>query len=117
MTQNIIESLYQTILSRKGADPGTSYTASLFAKGTAKIAQKVGEEAVETCIEALQGDVEKIKAESADLLFHLMVLWADQNITPDEVMQILESRAGTSGFEEKAKRDQKTPRPLTGEGQ
>lgn len=104
MSQHILQSLYDTILSRKGADPQSSYTASLFAKGTAKIAQKVGEEAVETCIEALQGDPEKIKAESADLLFHLMVLWADQGITPDDVLKVLESRAGTSGIDEKNSR-------------
>ena len=100
----VIESLYETILSRKGADPQSSYTASLFAKGTAKIAQKVGEEAVETCIEALQGDKEKIKAESADLLYHLMVLWADQDIKPEDVFAILEQRNGTSGHDEKAAR-------------
>ena len=100
----VIESLYETILSRKDADPQSSYTASLFAKGTAKIAQKVGEEAVETCIEALQGDKEKIKAESADLLYHLMVLWADQDIKPEDVFAILEQRNGTSGHDEKAAR-------------
>lgn len=102
--QDTLSKLYQTILSRKGADASTSYVASLYAKGTAKIAQKVGEEAVETCIEALQGDPEKIKAESADLLFHLMVLWADQGITPDEVMAVLEAREGTSGIAEKNSR-------------
>jgi phosphoribosyl-ATP pyrophosphohydrolase len=104
MTQNILHTLYQTILSRKGADEDGSYTASLFAKGTAKIAQKVGEEAVETCIEALQGDREKLKAESADLLYHLMVLWADRDITPDDVFSVLEKRMGTSGIEEKSSR-------------
>jgi phosphoribosyl-ATP pyrophosphohydrolase len=100
----ILDDLYKTILSRKGADAGTSYTASLFAKGTAKIAQKVGEEAVETCIEALQGNKDKIKGESADLLYHLMVLWADQGITPDEVYAVLEAREGTSGIAEKNSR-------------
>jgi phosphoribosyl-ATP pyrophosphohydrolase len=100
----ILDDLYQTILSRKGANPASSYTASLYEKGTAKIAQKVGEEAVETCIEALQGDKEKLKAESADLLFHLMVLWADQDIKPEEVYAILESRTGTSGIDEKNSR-------------
>ncbi len=104
MTDQMLEQLYQLILSRKGADPQSSYTASLYAKGTAKIAQKVGEEAVETCIEALQGDKEKLKAESADLLYHLMVLWADQGITPDDVLKVLESRQGTSGHTEKASR-------------
>jgi phosphoribosyl-ATP pyrophosphohydrolase len=104
MAKDILDALYQTILSRKGADAGTSYTASLFAKGTAKIAQKVGEEAVETCIEALQGNKDKIKGESADLLYHLMVLWADQGITPDEVYAVLEAREGTSGIAEKNSR-------------
>jgi len=102
--QSILNTLYQTILSRKGADPASSYVASLYAKGTAKIAQKVGEEAVETCIEALQGDPEKLKAESADLIFHLLVLWADQGIKPEDVYAVLESRMGTSGVDEKARR-------------
>jgi len=100
----ILDDLYATILSRKGADAQTSYTASLFAKGTAKIAQKVGEEAVETCIEALQGDKGKLKNESADLLYHLMVLWADQGIKPEEVYAVLEEREGTSGIAEKNSR-------------
>lgn len=104
MSGSIIQSLYETILSRKGADASTSYTASLFAKGTAKIAQKVGEEAVETAIEAIQGNKEKLAQESADLLFHLMVLWADQGLTPDDILKVLESRAGTSGIEEKNSR-------------
>lgn len=99
-----IQSLFDTILSRKGADPASSYTASLYAKGTAKIAQKVGEEAVETCIEALQGDKDKLAAESADLLYHLMVLWADQGLTPDDVFKILQAREGTSGIAEKNSR-------------
>ena len=104
MASTVIEELYKTILSRKGAEADTSYTASLFTKGTAKIAQKVGEEAVETCIEALQGDKEKIRQESADLLYHLLVLWADQDIAPDEVFSVLEKRSGTSGHDEKASR-------------
>src|SRR5690606_385198 len=98
------DELFRTILSRKGADASESYTASLFARGRAKIAQKVGEEAVETCIEALQGDKEKLAAESADLLFHLMVLWADAELTPDDIFSILEQRQGTSGYAEKAAR-------------
>ncbi len=101
---DIINQLFETILSRKGADPESSYTASLYAKGTAKIAQKVGEEAVETCIEALQGNKEKLTQESADLLFHLMVLWADQGLTPDDVFKVLESRIGVSGIDEKNSR-------------
>ena len=101
---DIIEKLFAVIESRKGADAASSYTASLLQEGTAKIARKVGEEAVETCIEALQGDKEKLKQESADLLFHLMVLWADQGLKPEDVMKVLESRLGTSGHDEKAAR-------------
>lgn len=104
MTKDILQNLYETILSRKGADPASSYTASLYAKGTAKIAQKVGEEAVETCIEALQGNKDKLAAESADLLYHLMVLWADQGLTPDDVFKILTEREGISGITEKNSR-------------
>ena len=101
---DIIQKLFETIQSRKGADPATSYTASLLNEGTAKIARKVGEEAVETCIEALQNNPEKLAQESADLLFHLMVLWADQELKPDDVYKVLESRLGTSGHDEKASR-------------
>lgn len=104
MSDEIIKKLFETIQSRKGASADSSYTASLFEKGTVKIAQKVGEEAVETCIEALQGDKEKLAAESADLLYHLMVLWADQGLTPDDITKVLEGRIGTSGLDEKASR-------------
>lgn len=101
----ILNELFQIIEGRKGADPKSSYVASLYAKGTAKIAQKVGEEAVETCIEAIQGDKQKLAEESADLLFHLIILWADQGLTPDDIMSILKSRLGTSGHDEKASRN------------
>jgi phosphoribosyl-ATP pyrophosphohydrolase len=104
MSSDTLAKLYETILSRKGADPESSYTASLFAKGTAKMAQKVGEEAVETCIEALQGDKEKLKEESADLIYHLMVLWADQGIKPEDIFAVLEAREGISGIAEKNSR-------------
>lgn len=104
MSDHIIDELFDIIEGRKGADPESSYVASLFDKGTAKIAQKIGEEAVETAIEALQGDKEKLAAESADLLFHLMILWADQGLKPDDIMTVLKSRLGTSGHDEKAAR-------------
>lgn len=106
MSSKIIEDVFEIIQSRKNADAEGSYVASLFDKGTAKIAQKVGEEAVETCIEAIQGDQEKLISESADLLFHLMILWADQGITPDNIYAKLQSRLGTSGHDEKANRAQ-----------
>jgi phosphoribosyl-ATP pyrophosphohydrolase len=104
MNKHIINELFEIIKSRKDAEPESSYVASLFDKGTDKIAQKVGEEAVETAIEAIKGDKEKLTAESADLLFHLMVLWADQGLKPDDVFAELQSRLGTSGHDEKASR-------------
>jgi phosphoribosyl-ATP pyrophosphohydrolase len=100
----VLERLYATVLSRKGADPETSYTAKLFSRGTPKIAQKVGEEAVETVIEAMRGDPDKIAAESADLLYHLLVLWAQTGVDPADVWAKLQAREGTSGIAEKASR-------------
>jgi phosphoribosyl-ATP pyrophosphohydrolase len=104
MPNEILNTLFKTIEARKNADATESYVASLFEKGTAKIAQKVGEEAVETCIEAIQGDKKKTAEESADLLFHLMILWSDAGITPENVTEILEKRMGISGHDEKASR-------------
>ena len=78
--------------------------ASLFAKGREKIAQKVGEEATETVIAALSGDPAKLTSEAADLLFHLMILLADGNISIDQVFAELDRREGVSGIAEKAAR-------------
>jgi len=100
----VLDRLYATVEARKGADPSGSYTAALFAKGRAKIAQKVGEEAVETVIEAMAGDPAKLTQESADLLYHLLVLWADAGVTPDDVWAALAKREGTGGLAEKASR-------------
>lgn len=97
----VLDSLHATILSRRGADPDSSHTARLFSRGRAKIAQKLGEEAVETVIEGVRGDKAKLAEESADLLYHLLVLWADAGLDPAEVYAILESRKGVSGIEEK----------------
>lgn len=88
-----LDALFAVIESRRGADPDTSYTAKLFERGTAKIAQKVGEEAVETVIEGMRGDQARLVSESADLLYHLCVLWADQGVQPDAVWQELAKRA------------------------
>jgi phosphoribosyl-ATP pyrophosphohydrolase len=99
-----LDRLYGVIESRRGADPTTSHTANLFHKGRAKIAQKVGEEAIETVIEAMRGDKELLLGESADLLYHLLVLWADCGIKPDEVWTKLLARDGVSGIAEKAAR-------------
>ena len=102
----VLDALYAVLVSRKDADPETSYTARLFAKGEAKIAQKLGEEAVETVIEAVRGDNAALAAESADLLYHLLALWAARGVTPDEVWTALQERQGTSGLAEKASRSE-----------
>ncbi len=89
---HILDELYSVILERKGADPAESRTAKLFSRGVAKIAQKLGEEAVETVIEGVRGDRERLTEDSADLLYHLLVLWADQNLEPDAVWEALRQR-------------------------
>ena len=102
----ILDRLYETVLSRKGADPASSYTAHLYSKGTAKIAQKLGEEAVEAVIEAMRGDRDKLAQESADLLYHLLVLWADAGLDPAQVYRVMAGRTGVSGMDEKKARRQ-----------
>lgn len=97
----IVDQLYQTIAARKGADPATSYTAKLFSKGRGKIAQKLGEEAVETVIASLTETPERLVGESADLIYHLLVLWADCGVQPADVWAELERRQGISGIAEK----------------
>jgi phosphoribosyl-ATP pyrophosphohydrolase len=97
----LLESVIQT---RRKGDPSTSYVARLTRKGRAKIAQKLGEEAVETVIAAIQDDKEALKGEAADLIFHLIVLLADAGLTLDDVRAELTRREGTSGLEEKANR-------------
>jgi phosphoribosyl-ATP pyrophosphohydrolase len=104
MADHVLEQLYQVILSRRGADPAQSNTAKLFAKGKKKIAQKLGEEAVETLIEGVKGDKDGVVTESADLLYHLLVLWAAVDVKPSEVWEALRAREGISGIAEKASR-------------
>ena len=87
-----LDDLYTVIASRKGGNLEESYTASLFDKGIAKIAQKVGEEAVETVIDGVSGPKERVISESADLLYHLLVLWAARDVKPDEVWAELGKR-------------------------
>ena len=96
-----LERLWRVIESRRGADPATSYTAKLFARGNAKIAQKLGEEAVEAVIEGVRGDRAALIGESADLLYHLLVLWAALGVSPKDVAGELRRREGTSGINEK----------------
>ena len=99
-----LDRLWQVVLSRRGADPETSYTARLFARGRAKIAQKLGEEAVEAVIEGVRGDPAKLVAESADVLYHLLVLWAELGVSPDDIAAELTRREGRSGIAEKRAR-------------
>ncbi len=100
----ILENLFATIESRRGADAGSSYTARLLAKGRAKIAKKTGEEAVEVVVAALAEGRQELAAESADLLYHLLVLWAAAGVRPRDVWAQLAKREGVSGLAEKAAR-------------
>jgi phosphoribosyl-ATP pyrophosphohydrolase len=99
-----LERLEATIAARRAADPDSSYVARLNAKGVPKIAQKVGEEAVETVIAALQDDRAGLVGEAADLLFHLMVLLGAKGVPLAEVLAELDRREGVSGIAEKASR-------------
>ncbi len=99
-----LDRLFKAILDRRGGDPETSYTAKLFHRGRAKIAQKLGEEAIETVIEAIKDDKAKLAQESADLLYHLLVLWADAGLEPIDIYDVLAAREGVSGIAEKASR-------------
>ena len=101
---NALDELFATIASRKGADPSTSYTAKLLAAGGEKCAKKFGEEATEAVIAAIQKDKTELAKESADVLYHLAVLWAASGLTPDDVYAVLKSREGQSGLDEKASR-------------
>jgi phosphoribosyl-ATP pyrophosphohydrolase len=98
LNAQILDELYAVIESRKGADPDTSRTAQLFHRGVEKIAQKVGEEAVETLIEGVRGDKIRLAEESADLLYHLLVLWADQDVRPEAIWEALAKRRETSAM-------------------
>jgi len=103
-TGQILDLLYATVAGRKGSDPEKSYTAKLFAKGRKKIAQKLGEEAVETVIAALVESPENVVGESAALLYHLTVLWAEVGVKPEQVWAELAKRQGISGIDEKNSR-------------
>jgi phosphoribosyl-ATP pyrophosphohydrolase len=100
----VLERLYRTIVSRRGSDPQTSYTAKLFAKGRQKIARKVGEEAIEVVVAAMTETPERLADESADVLYHLLVLWAEAGVQPGEVWAKLAARESVSGLAEKEAR-------------
>lgn len=103
-TRKIFDRLEQVIETRKGADPKSSYVAKLFGKGREHIAKKVGEEAVETALAANVGGKQELVSESADLMFHLLVLLADAGLSLDDVAKELAQREGISGIDEKASR-------------
>jgi phosphoribosyl-ATP pyrophosphohydrolase len=105
--EHVLDRLYDVIDSRKGADPNTSYTARLFSRGRQQIAKKLGEEAVEALIEGIRGDKPKLVGESADMLYHLLTLWASVGVKPEAVWAELDKREGLSGIAEKAARKQK----------
>jgi phosphoribosyl-ATP pyrophosphohydrolase len=102
--RDILERLERAIAARRGADPGTSYVASLNAKGLDQILEKVAEEAVETVIAAKGGERDSIVHETADLLFHCMVMLSWHGVPLAEVLAELERREGRSGIDEKASR-------------
>jgi len=100
-----LDRLFATIAARQAAgDADQSYTAKLLSQGVEKCAKKFGEEAVETVLASVSGDKQHLAAESADVLYHLMVLWAAAGITPDDVYAALKAREGQSGLAEKASR-------------
>jgi len=105
---NVLDRVAATIESRKGADPTSSYVAKLFSKGDDAILKKIGEEATETVMAAkdarASGDASKVLYECADLWFHSLVLLAQFNLTPQQVLDELARREGLSGLEEKASR-------------
>lgn len=100
----ILETLARTIEARKSADPDSSWTAKLLAKGPEKCAEKFGEEAVEAIIEAVKGDKARLTSEAADVLYHLLVMLAACDVTLDDVLAELQRREGQSGLAEKAAR-------------
>jgi phosphoribosyl-ATP pyrophosphohydrolase len=103
-----LERLVATIESRKGGDPESSYTAKLLSEDIGRAAKKLGEEAVETVIAAVQKDRDGLAAESADLIYHWLVVLAASGVSLDDVASWLESREGRSGLEEKAWRHRST---------
>jgi phosphoribosyl-ATP pyrophosphohydrolase len=103
----ILENLFRTIESRRGDDPKTSYTAKLMARGLEKMCEKLGEEAFEVVVAALRQGPDRVAEESADLLYHLLVIWSESGVEPADVWAALEGRVGTSGLDEKKARKKK----------
>jgi len=105
----VLDRLWATVLTRKDADPNLSHSARLLSRGTGKVAQKFGEEAVECIIEAVAGNTTALIGESADVLYHMLVLWVDAGLRPEQVWAELSRREGMSGLAEKATRRSALP--------
>jgi phosphoribosyl-ATP pyrophosphohydrolase len=105
----VLDRLWSVVTSRRTANPAVSHSARLLSRGTAKVAQKFGEESVECLIEAVAGNRDAVVAESADVLYHLIVLWVACGIRPEEVWEELKRREGISGIAEKAARARNLP--------
>ena len=103
-SSEILDRLFAVIELRRGADPNSSYTAKLLSEGRARVARKFGEEAIEAVIAATEGDKAALTAESADVLYHLLVAWADAGLVPADIWAQLERREGVSGIDEKNSR-------------
>lgn len=101
---SVLDRLWDTIADRRSADPSTSYVAKLFHKGPTKIAQKLGEEGLETALAAVAEGPKAVRGEAADLLFHLMVLLQQTGVDPADILDELARREGLSGLAEKAGR-------------
>lgn len=99
-----LDRLAATIAARKDADPDTSWTAKLLARGPETCARKFGEEAIEAIVEAIKGDRANLTSEAADVCYHLLVMLAARDVTLQDVLAELERREGTSGIAEKAAR-------------
>ncbi len=108
----VLDRLWAVVNDRRTADPEVSHSARLLRRGTAKVAQKFGEEAVECLIEAVSRNRDALVAESADVLYHLIVMWVDAGVRPDEVWAELQRREGVSGMAEKSSRARALPLEL-----
>jgi phosphoribosyl-ATP pyrophosphohydrolase len=104
MTDDVLDRLIARIVANRSGDPATSYVAKLTARGRAKMAQKLGEEAVETVIAAMGDDRSELVGEATDLIFHLAVLLVDADLSFDDIRAELVRREGVSGLAEKASR-------------
>lgn len=104
LSGNVLDRLWAVVMDRRSADPAHSHSARLLSRGTSKVAQKFGEEAVECLIEAVSGNNPALISESADVLYHLLVMWVAAGIEPADVWSELERREGISGVIEKASR-------------